>query len=157
MWFRKINKFIEINKVNFTLGFKNHETLKTQYTKREFEELLFENCFDCKMSAIPQGAFATRNVRQNNKLILNSKTENKEEGKSFFYSKCVPEGMELTPLQYNSKLMNSIWGLYNRYSKHNFKKIIEANGEAVTAACGVVFPNNPPTSVLANKAAVKNS
>lgn len=25
-------------------------------------------------------------------------------------------------LKYNSKLMNSIWGLYNRYSVHNFKK-----------------------------------
>lgn len=25
-------------------------------------------------------------------------------------------------MQYSSKLMNSIWGLYNRYSVHNFKK-----------------------------------
>lgn len=29
---------------------------------------------------------------------------------------------ELSPLKYNSKLMNSIWGLYNRYSVHNIKQ-----------------------------------
>ena len=65
--------------------------------------------------------------------------------------------MELTPLQYNSKLMNSIWGLYNRYSVHNFKKIIDANEGVLTAAWGVVFQNNPPSTVLDNKVAVKNS
>lgn len=31
-------------------------------------------------------------------------------------------GLELTPVKYNSKLMNSIWGMYNRYSPYNFKK-----------------------------------
>jgi hypothetical protein len=31
--------------------------------------------------------------------------------------------MDHPPAKYNSKLMNSIWGLYNRYSVHNFKKI----------------------------------
>lgn len=44
------------------------------------------------MSSIPQGVFATRKVRQNNKLILNSKTENKEDGRNYFYSKCIQEG-----------------------------------------------------------------
>lgn len=34
--------------------------------------------------------------------------------------------MELTPLKYNSKLMNSIWGSYNRYSPHNVKKVNDA-------------------------------
>ena len=65
--------------------------------------------------------------------------------------------MELTPLQYNSKLMNSIWGLYNRYSVHNFKKIIDANEGVFTAAWGVVLQNNPPATVLVNKAAVKKT
>lgn len=32
---------------------------------------------------------------------------------------------ELSPLKYNSKLMNSIWGLYNRYSPHNIKSTNE--------------------------------
>jgi len=30
------------------------------------------------------------------------------------------------PMKYSSKLMNSIWGLYNRYSVHNFKKNTDA-------------------------------
>lgn len=29
---------------------------------------------------------------------------------------------EYSPNKYNDKLMNSIWGLYNRYSPHNVKK-----------------------------------
>lgn len=33
----------------------------------------------------------------------------------------------LSPLQYNSKLMNSVWGMYNRYSVHNLKKNIDAD------------------------------
>lgn len=40
--------------------------------------------------------------------------------------------MELSPLKYNSKLMNSIWGLYNRYSPHNVKNVndgLAVNGE----------------------------
>lgn len=28
---------------------------------------------------------------------------------------------ELSPAKYNSKLMTSIWGFYNRYSPHNIK------------------------------------
>jgi hypothetical protein len=31
--------------------------------------------------------------------------------------------MEQPPVKYNSKLMNSIWGQYNKYSVHNFKQI----------------------------------
>lgn len=33
--------------------------------------------------------------------------------------------MEPNPMKYNSKMMNSIWGMYNRYSVHNFKKNID--------------------------------
>uniref|UniRef100_A0A6M2DCM6 Putative product n=1 Tax=Xenopsylla cheopis TaxID=163159 RepID=A0A6M2DCM6_XENCH len=50
------------------------------------------------MAAIPQGAFAACKIRENR------------------------ECLELTPVKYNSKLMNSIWGMYNRYSPYNFKK-----------------------------------
>ncbi|XP_046395966.1 uncharacterized protein LOC124163249 isoform X2 [Ischnura elegans] len=40
--------------------------------------------------------------------------------------------------KYNSKMMNSIWGLYNRYSVHNFKRVTEEGlkgkgGEWMTA------------------------
>lgn len=57
-------------------------------------------------------------------------------------------GRELTPLKYNSKLMNSIWGLYNRYSVHNFKKNTDADDLAVAAACWgpANIRNRPPTS-----------
>ena len=45
------------------------------------------------MSAIPQGAFASRKVRQNNnRLALISKLENKEEGKNYSYPKSPQEG-----------------------------------------------------------------
>lgn len=33
----------------------------------------------------------------------------------------------LTPHNYNSKLMNSIWGLYNRYAPHAFQKNSEGS------------------------------
>lgn len=32
------------------------------------------------------------------------------------------EVVQLPPVKYNAKLMNSIWGSYNRNSPHNFKK-----------------------------------
>lgn len=32
------------------------------------------------------------------------------------------EIVQLAPVKYNEKMMNSIWGLYNRNSPHNFKK-----------------------------------
>jgi len=38
--------------------------------------------------------------------------------------------IEQPPVKYNSKLMNSIWGQYNRYSVHNIKQIA---GDACTA------------------------
>lgn len=62
-----------------------------------------------KMSAMPQGAFMARKWTENQKRMP-------KEEISFW------DGiMELKPLHYNSKLMNSIWGLYNRYSVHNLK------------------------------------
>ncbi|XP_052128648.1 uncharacterized protein LOC113201682 isoform X2 [Frankliniella occidentalis] len=66
------------------------------------------------MSAIPQGVLAARAVAANNaKMPEAARSE---------------MAFEHPPLKYNSKLMNSIWGLYNRYSVHNFKK--NTDGEA---------------------------
>nr|KAF7419800.1 hypothetical protein H0235_010097 [Vespula pensylvanica] len=48
---------------------------------------------------------------------------------------------ELTPLKYNSKLMNSIWGLYNRYSVHNFKKNTDANEGFLATVWQTVYSN----------------
>ncbi|KAK4874612.1 hypothetical protein RN001_013972 [Aquatica leii] len=61
------------------------------------------------MSAVPQGAFMMKKYRENQQ-------RNSKEQIPFFN-----DNMELNPLKYNSKMMNSIWGLYNRYSVHNLK------------------------------------
>lgn len=54
------------------------------------------------------------------------------------------------PLKYNSKLMNSIWGLYNRYSVHNFKKNTDAEkgarGGVAAAIWGAILENQPPAA-----------
>lgn len=61
------------------------------------------------------------------------------------------------PLKYNSKLMNSIWGLYNRYSVHNFKKNTDAKegarGGVAVAIWGAILENHPPVANAAAAAA----
>lgn len=82
------------------------------------------------MAAIPQGAYAVCKVRHNlerNSLITPIEKREKPGKENIFNVRPPVEGWELTPLKYNSKLMNSIWGLYNRYSVHNFKKNTDAN------------------------------
>ncbi|XP_023168757.1 uncharacterized protein LOC111598000 [Drosophila hydei] len=70
--------------------------------------------------ALPQGAFATCKLReqfQDKDMIvsrlraanISDKIDNNAQ-------------REYSPAKYNDKLMNSIWGLYNRYSPHNVKK-----------------------------------
>lgn len=63
---------------------------------------------------------------------------------SFFFF----TGWELTPLKYNSKLMNSIWGLYNRYSVHNFKKNNSNEGvfKTFVAAWKIIFHDRAPAA-----------
>ncbi|GLG95843.1 Uncharacterized protein GBIM_02723 [Gryllus bimaculatus] len=76
----------------------------------DWESVIFDSCPDCEkenMSSIPQGAFAARKVHSNMEKMKSD--------------------MENPPAKYNGKLMNSIWGLYNRYSVHNMKKITDAN------------------------------
>lgn len=103
------------------------ESVRTISVKRRLADLLFDICKDCeRMAAIPQGAFAACKVRCNlerNDMIKPPMKEREKVGKEGTFNMRPPlEGLELTPLKYNSKLMNSIWGLYNRYSVHNFKK-----------------------------------
>lgn len=122
-------------------GRKCREDLRRIFTKKQIRELLFENCIDCgKMAAIPLGAFAACKVRANRErsFLISPDEEKEKPGKEFAYN-CRPplEGWELTPLKYNSKLMNSIWGLYNRYSVHNFKKNTDSN-EGVSARFATV-------------------
>ena len=132
-------------------------------TKREIAELLFENCTDCRrMAAIPQGAFAACKVRRNQRAALITPVEEKEKlGKENMFSGRPPvEGREPTPLKYNSKLMNSIWGLYNRYSVHNFKKNTDAD-EGVTerfvAVWEAALKSYAPAANMVAAAAVTNN
>ncbi|XP_063984301.1 enoyl-CoA hydratase domain-containing protein 3, mitochondrial-like isoform X3 [Diachasmimorpha longicaudata] len=102
----------------------------------------------CKMAAVPQGAFAVRKVRETHQRNVLFVKMTKKEGddrdcRGGGFKKNLTEGRELTPLKYNSKLMNSIWGLYNRYSVHNFKKNTDPEGNnettVFTAAWGSFF------------------
>jgi len=100
------------------------------------------------MAAIPQGAFAACKIREQfnerelivarlrsaafdkgsvdngnastRKCLISPHWVNGSFTHRFFYF-LFPE-REYSPNKYNDKLMNSIWGLYNRYSPHNVKK-----------------------------------
>ncbi|XP_076627037.1 uncharacterized protein LOC143344657 [Colletes latitarsis] len=130
-------------------------------TKKEIVELLFEICTDCKrMAAIPQSAFAACKVHRNlerNSLITRMEEREKPGKETMFNMRPPLEGWELTPLKYNSKLMNSIWGLYNRYSVHNFKKNTDGD-EGVfgtfVAVWGAVFNSHAHAANTVTAAAV---
>ncbi|XP_078044785.1 uncharacterized protein LOC144474109 [Augochlora pura] len=130
--------------------------------KKEIAELLFETCTGCKkMAAIPQGALTACKVRRNlerNTMISHPIDKKEKTGKDvLFSSRLSVEGRELTPMKYNSKLMNSIWGLYNRYSVHNFKKNTDANDGvfgSFVAILGAAFDSHAPAANKMAAAAV---
>ncbi|XP_022916294.1 uncharacterized protein [Onthophagus taurus] len=78
-----------------------------------------------KMSTVGHAAFAVCKVRENREKTI-QRMQNIDEKKPFN----IDHQMAYTPMKYNSKLMNSIWGMYNRYSVHNLKKIMD-DGEIV--------------------------
>ncbi|XP_001600285.1 uncharacterized protein LOC100116937 [Nasonia vitripennis] len=128
---------------------------------RKFAETLLFGaaCTECnRMSAVPQAAFAVLQVRKNFERAYSTEPEEESprDGKTGgFNAKVLQEGRELTPLKYNSKLMNSIWGLYNRYSVHNFKKI-DANETGLFAACSRVgreAAEGPTARIIAGSSA----
>ncbi|XP_049540145.1 uncharacterized protein LOC125954141 [Anopheles darlingi] len=84
--------------------------------------LLFNVCEDCgKMACLPQSAFAVHKIRQagqHEKDLTVARLGGDKQGPRYLNKST----LDLTPVKYNGKLMNSIWGLYNRYSPHNFKK-----------------------------------
>uniref|UniRef100_A0A1B6DIV1 Uncharacterized protein n=1 Tax=Clastoptera arizonana TaxID=38151 RepID=A0A1B6DIV1_9HEMI len=93
-------------------------------------ETVYELCLTClKMSSIPQGAFAANKVRQSmtkyreNNTGSYSKLNTDSDKNQFLVNKKLTE---CGPLKYNSKMMDSIWGQYNRYSVHNLKKNADA-------------------------------
>ncbi|XP_057327091.1 uncharacterized protein LOC130668705 [Microplitis mediator] len=117
------------------------------FSKRQLYEFIFENCTYCrKMAAVPQGAFAVCKVQEMmERKMLMQKADNIEddnENWSGFLKKNLSEKRELTPLKYNSKLMNSIWGLYNRYSVHNLKKNTDPEGVISKTLGNVLFTSS---------------
>lgn len=87
----------------------------------ELADLLFDQCGECnRMACLPQSAFAVHKMRkhQNEKnLAVARLTTDKQDAPRY-----TNNTLDLSPVKYSDKLMNSIWGLYNRYSPHNFKK-----------------------------------
>uniref|UniRef100_T1E350 Uncharacterized protein n=1 Tax=Psorophora albipes TaxID=869069 RepID=T1E350_9DIPT len=85
--------------------------------------LLFDQCGECnRMACLPQAAFAVHKLRKQNEkdlAVARLSTTDKQDVPRYLNST-----LDLTPVKYSEKLMNSIWGLYNRYSPHNFKKNI---------------------------------
>ncbi|CAD6227638.1 GSCOCG00001318001-RA-CDS [Cotesia congregata] len=112
------------------------------FCRRQIYEFIFDSCTDCRnMAAVPQGAFAVCKVQEfMERRALMQKPDNiEEENLGGFFKNNLSEKQELTPLKYNSKLMNSIWGLYNRYSVHNLKKNTDPEGLLAKTLGNVLF------------------
>ncbi|XP_063709545.1 uncharacterized protein LOC134838032 isoform X2 [Culicoides brevitarsis] len=78
------------------------------------------------MPSLPQGAFAVRKVKEMQQHVAVCKNESHDEKPGRFDLK--QHFSKLSPVKYNEKMMNSIWGRYNRNSPHNFKKNNAADG-----------------------------
>ncbi|XP_050311549.1 uncharacterized protein LOC126747096 [Anthonomus grandis grandis] len=84
--------------------------------------------------SVPQAAFAVKKLRKN--------TEKREE--QFFHGSHIKEETS----RYNSKYMNSIWGMYNRFSCHNLKKVIGDHQPQAQANVGPTLKGLANTSSL---------
>ncbi|XP_060521234.1 uncharacterized protein LOC132698923 [Cylas formicarius] len=85
-------------------------------TTNDFLNEIFGICKACLseeiMAAVPQGVFAAEKVRKN-----------LESAENHYYR----DNTSLNATNYSSKYMNSIWGMYNRFSVHNLKKVMDDN------------------------------
>jgi len=80
-----------------------------------------------RMATVPQGMFAAQKMRAHLERV-NEDRSSDSNSNSAGYSFKDFKLLEHLPLQYNSKLMNSIWGQYNRYSVHNVKQHTDKKG-----------------------------
>lgn len=71
------------------------------------------------MPSLPQGAFAACKIREQQSKKSNEKEPKPKKTEKIFYLN--QSIMEYSPVKYNEKFMNAIWGHYNRYSPHNIK------------------------------------
>ncbi|KAM8713769.1 hypothetical protein ACLKA7_014006 [Drosophila subpalustris] len=93
---------------------------RSKLINSEFSHLLNNLSLSIVDMALPQGAFAACKLReqfQERDMILSRLRAANNADKADNNAQ-----REYSPVKYNDKLMNSIWGLYNRYSPHNVKK-----------------------------------
>lgn len=93
--------------------------------------MLIVTCFwfrtgPSKMPSLPQGAFAAHKIREQSKSSNGNESKSRESDKFFFLNQ---RFMEYSPVKYNEKFMNAIWGHYNRYSPHNIKSNDSASAD----------------------------
>ncbi|XP_045774617.1 uncharacterized protein LOC123873681 [Maniola jurtina] len=115
-------------------------------------DLFAKVCKACRenMASIPPSAFSAGRIRETQRDMKVSNIKKGAEPTQYFRTKL----MELSPLKYNSKLMNSIWGFYNRYSPHNVKKVNDAftfNEELQQSAGNSSNKNEPMITLPATK------
>lgn len=84
-----------------------------------------------KMPSLPQAAFAVCKIREQHSRP--SKKSQDGSGGNMYQS------LDYSPVKYNEKYMNAIWGHYNRYSPHNIKSndaaiAISSNGKTLMQA-----------------------
>ncbi|XP_039756723.1 uncharacterized protein LOC120631301 [Pararge aegeria] len=107
-------------------------------------DLFVKVCKVCEdnMASIPPSAFSAGRIRETQRDMKVSTIKKGTEQTQYFRTKL----MELSPLKYNSKYMNSIWGWYNRFSPHNVKKVNDAftfNEELQQSAANSSIKNEP--------------
>lgn len=88
------------------------------------------------MPSLPQGAFAVCKIREHQSKKSNDKEPKSRQSYKYFYMN--PSIMEYSPVKYNEKFMNAIWGHYNRYSPHNIKS---NDAAAFTTTAKNLIPN----------------
>ncbi|KPJ14159.1 hypothetical protein RR48_00788 [Papilio machaon] len=108
------------------------------------ENIVLKLCEACQsnMASIPPSAFSAKRIRETERNMKISNIDKRGPSSKVFNTNMI----ELTPLKYNSKLMNSIWGSYNRYSPHNVKKVNDAltfNVELQQSAANSSNKNEP--------------
>ncbi|GAB0098147.1 uncharacterized protein DMENIID0001_138540 [Sergentomyia squamirostris] len=108
---------------------------ETQVQKLSLSDYLFDICdfcTDCSvMPSLPQGAFAACKIGEQfsgrkESTVMRPPTVFGQDGSRQNYSNN-KKLMEYTPAKYNGKMMNSIWGLYNKYSPHNIKNVSDVD------------------------------
>ncbi|KAK8753649.1 hypothetical protein OTU49_000879 [Cherax quadricarinatus] len=116
----------------------SHYILSCAYCHAEcFEQqrkCLFTACSG--MASVPQTLHITKTQRQQQRRGAGLNTAHE----------CYFDNAELEqPMRYSSKLMNSIWGQYNKNSVHNFKSL-QCGGVAAPDTQEVQLQQAPPTT-----------